>query len=42
MDSKDMSCIAKIEGKKNEISSMHYLKNPNLVVTGHDNGKIRL
>ncbi|CAD8158706.1 unnamed protein product [Paramecium pentaurelia] len=42
-DSKDMSCISTIEtGEKNEISSMHYLTNANLVATGHDNGEIRL
>ena len=38
-----MSCISTIEaGEKNEISSMHYLTNANLVATGHDNGEIRL
>ena len=38
-----MSCINVLENsERNEISCLHYLKNANLLVTGHDNGEVKL
>jgi len=40
---RDMSCTTVIENNyPNEISSLHLLQNANLLVTGHENGDIRL
>jgi WD40 repeat protein len=42
-DPKDMSCINIMENnEKNEMSCLYYLKNANLIVTGHENGDVKL
>ena len=38
-----MTCTTVLENnEKNEIASIHYLRNANLLVTGHDNGDVKL
>lgn len=42
-DPKDMSCMNLLENnEKSEISCIHYLRNANLLVSGHDNGDVKL
>jgi WD40 repeat protein len=42
-DPKDMSCLSTLENNDpSEIAAIHYLKNANLLVTGHDNGDVKL
>lgn len=38
-----MTCNNILEnGERSEISCVHYLRNANLLVTGHDNGNVKL
>jgi WD40 repeat protein len=40
---KDMSCNFVLDNtSNNEISSFHFLVNANLIVSGHENGEIKL
>lgn len=42
-DPKDMTCVTVLESsEQNEIAALHYLRNANLLVTGHDSGEVRL